>query len=87
MRYTVLWKKNAEDELAEIWIDAADRESVTRAAYEIDRRLRVAPTTAGESRDPGQRVLLIAPLGVTFQIYEEDRIVRVADVWRFRVRS
>ena len=85
MKFTVLWKKPAEDALAGIWLAADDRELITRTAFEIDRRLEKEPQSAGESRPDGTRILIRAPLGVKFQVYAEDRIVRVADVWRFRV--
>ncbi len=87
MIYSVRWKKRAEDDLADIWLKAEDRESISRAACQIDNLLRVQPHTAGESRSEGLRVLLVAPLGATFRVYEQDRIVRVANVWSYRTRS
>ena len=83
MRYTVVWKKSAEDRLAEFWLDAPDRDAVTRAARQIDVRLRHRPQTQGESRTKGRRILLVSPLGAKFEIHEDDRIVRVLSVWHF----
>ena len=83
MNYTVLWDPAAEQELADVWITAADRAAVTSAADEIDRRLRRDPEQQGESRDDGRRVLLVSPLGVLFRVLPDDRIVRVIQVWSF----
>jgi len=83
MKYTVLWVLAAEHELARLWMDAGQRYSVSGAANEIEKRLAANPGNEGESRSRGQRILLIPPLGVTYEIAEDDRIVRVLDVWRF----
>jgi len=80
----VLWKKSAEDDLASIWLAADDRDLITRTAGAIDEHLEQNAPSAGESRPDGKRILLMAPLGVKFQVYPQERIVRVADVWRFR---
>jgi hypothetical protein len=87
MSYTVVWVPAAEQELAQLWMDAAQRREVTQAAREIDYRLRFAPVEQGESRAHGRRILLVLPLGVTFEILPEDRLVRVLDVWRFEKRG
>ena len=86
MRYTVIWLRPAEAELARIWLGADDRDVISHATNGIDQLLKVQPHTAGESRSEGKRILLVAPLGVTFRVDEDDRLVRVADVWRFRTR-
>jgi hypothetical protein len=39
MKYTVVWVPSAEQELAALWIAAADRREVTQAANDIDQRL------------------------------------------------
>ena len=87
MRFTVVWLESAEQELTEIWLAAEDRSLVTDAVYEIDQRLRDNPDQEGESRDFPQRMLLITPLGVTFEVLPEDGLVRVLDVWRFQTRG
>lgn len=82
MIFTVAWGPGAVSELADIWLDALDRSRVTAAAREIDRFLRRDPTTRGESRDENVRILFVAPLGVDFEVVEDDRIVYVLSVWR-----
>jgi plasmid stabilization system protein ParE len=80
MSYTVVRKPTAEDELARIWTDAVDRGAVAEAANEIDRLLRGHPHGQGESRADSVRVMFIHPLGVFFDIREEDRLVCVLAV-------
>ena len=86
MKYSVLWKKRAEDNLADIWLAANDRDSITRAVREIDRFLKIHPHTVGATRFEEKRILIVAPLCVIFRVYEDDRIVRVAGVWRLRTQ-
>ena len=86
MTYTVLWVPGAERELAELWMDAPRRGEVSDAANAIDVRLRTAPDEEGESREQGRRILLVPPLGITFEVVPGDRTVRVPDVWRFEKR-
>ena len=86
MSYTVVWVPAAEQELAQLWMNTARRREVTEAAREIDSRLRLTPAEQGESRAHGRRILLV-PLGVTYEIFPEDRIVRVLDVWEFEERG
>jgi hypothetical protein len=52
---TVVWEESAYDELAEIWLCATpeERQRVTIAAAEIDRRLRFNASLQGESRTHG----------------------------------
>ena len=84
MKFTVLWVRRAEIKLAQIWTEASDRAEVTQAANTIDAALCHDPENCGESRPDALRILLVAPLAVIFRVETEDRIVRVADVWRFR---
>lgn len=47
MSYQVFWVSEAEEELAAIWLDAGDRNSVTTAAHVIDTALRLDPEEVG----------------------------------------
>jgi hypothetical protein len=86
MSYRVLWVPVAEEELAQLWMEAAERDRISGAADEIDSRLARTPADEGESRGPGRRILLVPPLGVTFEVIFDDLLVRVLDVWEFRSR-
>jgi hypothetical protein len=83
VRYTVLWKPEAERRLAELWLNAVDRNAVTQAANEIDRRLQTNPDQEGESRSDGRRLLLVNPLAVLFEVVPDDRIVYGLTVWQY----
>jgi hypothetical protein len=83
MKFQVFWVPEAEEELAAIWLSAADRNAITTAAHVVDSVLRMNPEDAGESRDEERRLLLEPPLGVTFTISPQDRTVLVLSVWRF----
>jgi hypothetical protein len=86
MSFTVEWSKEAEDELARIWLNAADRQAVTDAARKIDAVLRVRPASSGESRDPGQRVVFELPLAVLYEL-SDKRLVKVLVVWACRKKQ
>jgi hypothetical protein len=87
MIFTVVWTAAAERELTAIWLAPANRAVVSAAANEIDRTLRVDPDQQGESRDFGQRILLETPLGVTFEVFSDDKLVHILDVWQFETHS
>jgi hypothetical protein len=80
MNYHVARKPHAEEQLAAIWIEAADRRAVTAAADVIDRLLRTDASSAGESRSGKTRALVVPPLGVHFEVHEEDCLVYVLTV-------
>ena len=80
--YTVIWQKVAENELAELWLAASDRRAVTRAASTIDAALSVRPLRLGESRASSvQRIVYQAPLGIEFEVVEDDKRVIVQGVF------
>ena len=77
MKWTVIYRPDAADELATIWIDSSDRQAVADAANAIDKQLAADPSSAGKSRDRNSRILCEGPLAVFFDINESDRIVSV----------
>ncbi len=84
MTFTVVWTRPAENELAAVWLAAADRAAVTAAAARMDAELARDGDQAGESRDPGVRVLLIEPLGVLLTVPAGARTVYVFRAWGYR---
>jgi hypothetical protein len=83
MNYSVIWLVDAEDELAAIWLDAADRDAITRAVFDLDRDLSTNPLDAGESRGrESERIVFFAPLAAIALVNEQDRTVSVEQVWR-----
>ena len=76
-RFTVVWVQSALDDLAEIWLEASDRNSVSKSADDIDRELaQDAPEKGNELRE-GLRSLLAPPLKVIFSVREPDRVAEV----------
>lgn len=83
MQFRVLWLSATENVLASLWMDESMRADVTRAANEIDRRLRRDPDQEGESRPGGRRILFETPLAVTYKVFPRENLVVVSDVWQF----
>jgi len=81
MIYTVVWKPDAHAELAAIWTSAKNRQAVSEAANQIDQLLKTTPHQQGESRNGSLRIMFVEPVGVIYDINEDDRIVSVAKVW------
>lgn len=82
MRYTVVWTKAAENQLAFYWTNTSQRNAISEAANRIDRDLR---------NDPDQKVVpyeefhlyRVSPLAVLLRIVPDDRIVQVIQVLPF----
>jgi hypothetical protein len=43
MKYEVIWDARAEADLATVWLAAADRQAVVRAATRLDNQLARSP--------------------------------------------
>ena len=82
MRYTVQWEIVPRDALADIWLEANDRNAVAFAANEIDRLLAGNADLQGEAAHEGLRSLVVSPLMVLFEVRPDDRIVQVVRVRR-----
>ena len=80
MRFTVTWHPDAENELADIWLNSEDRTTITQAVHAIDQALASDPSNQGEEFY-GDRILVELPLAVTFTINEPDRTVQILQVW------
>jgi hypothetical protein len=81
MKYTVVWKPEAERRLAELWMQADDPEAFANAANLIERELAIAPESVGEQRVGSIRVVVVPPVGIHFRVNAEDRQVLVLTVW------
>ena len=81
MKFTVVWTPAAQQDLAAVWLDAKNRNTIASAADTIDRLLARDPESLGELRFDTVRTLAIPPLGVDFEIVDQDRIVYVLSVW------
>ncbi|MBL8794175.1 MAG: hypothetical protein JNM56_09735 [Planctomycetia bacterium] len=84
MKYSVAWLSSAERELTTLWLDAADRNAISRAAHAIDRQLQQDAHLKGESRHGGRRILNELPLVVSFRADPTAAVVLVSQVWAAR---
>jgi hypothetical protein len=82
MRYNVVWESSAEHDLTTLWLGSRIRFAISRAADQIDTELSRAPHDCGESREVGKRVMFVWPLGVSFEINDNQNEVRVISVWQ-----
>jgi hypothetical protein len=77
MNYDVDWDA-VEDDLANVWMTAADRAAVTAAVHRIDRQLQRDPSACGESRGRTNRLVFDGPVGVLFRVDAPNRVVVLA---------
>jgi hypothetical protein len=47
-RVTVCWHRTAQEDLAELWMSAADPSLIERATNEMDQLLRINPASKGK---------------------------------------
>lgn len=80
MRYTVVWKKSVQDELADLWLSAPNRNAVTVATNVIDERLKNDAAMEGIPVSEGLRAFIAPPLRILFAVSEPDRVVEVLRV-------
>jgi len=82
MNYEVFWGPIAESMLAEIWLDAPNRGFATQTAADLERKLAQDPLHLGESRASSvQRIVYQPPLGIEFEVIEDDKRVIVQGVF------
>jgi hypothetical protein len=72
--YRVVWRRAVRqrlDVLAFLDWERGDRsDRIPRAVEEIELRLALDPHGEGESRDAGERVLVVSPLTVWYEVFE-----------------
>jgi hypothetical protein len=82
IRYTVTWHRDAEQDLASLWMSATDRDDISQAFQAIDVALSSASGAAGDEIAEGLYGLNAPPLRVLYGIRETDRIIEVEVVRR-----
>ena len=80
MSYRVIWNRQATEAVQRIYDATFDKEGVVHAVTRVGLELESQPHDAGESRDPGERILFKPPLIVWFEIDERMKEVIVANV-------
>jgi len=85
MNYEVFWTRAAENDLATIWIATRDQAVLTAVAARLEELLADAPLRLGQPRTSSiHRVAYLAPLGVEFQVIEDDKRVIVQAAFTFQ---
>ncbi len=82
--FTVTWSNHAQDQLTDMWTSAKSeyRRELTDIVALLDKHLRANAARIGESRaDESLRCVSEGPLGVEFQVSEDDRLVIVLRAW------
>ncbi len=68
--------------LSAAWMAASDRNAVTIASHRLDSELQRDPIHLGRPRNSSvNRTAVALPLGIEFEIIEDDKKVRVLGVW------
>jgi hypothetical protein len=81
MSSAAVWAPTAERRLAAVWT-AADRGAVTAASAWLDTRLASNPLRFGKPIDSSvHRVAVRDPIGVEFEVIEDDKRVIVHGVF------
>jgi hypothetical protein len=76
--FTVVWEKDARNELARLWLDnPLLRREITTAADLIDPQLAIRPLELGVETAPNTRQYVEPPLKVLFKVSQADCLVRV----------
>jgi mRNA-degrading endonuclease RelE of RelBE toxin-antitoxin system len=79
--FTVLWRKTALDQLAEVWLASSDRQAINNAVAAIDALLATQPLgEMTQELSEGLRTTTAMPLRVIYAVQDDDKIVDVATV-------
>jgi hypothetical protein len=82
MNYIVHWTDAALDELAAVWLAAADRNAVTAASHQLELEIATDPAGRGLPRRAAPGYIAVElPLCIEYEVIEDDKTVRVLHVW------
>jgi hypothetical protein len=84
MQYAVIGSRDADNDLAYLWIHATDRDAVTAAQHQIDTELARDPHHAGSELSEGLWRIKVAPLKAFYEIDDQAGIVRITRIDRVR---
>jgi hypothetical protein len=84
--FSIYRNRTALTPLTTTWeqADAPLREAILLASRKVDEQLQSEPHVQGESRGDGTRILFQAPLGVTYEVDEGMKLVRILRAWAYR---
>lgn len=81
MNYRVVWRRTVRDNIytaAHLAYEMGrDAQALSHAVADIELRLSDEPAAEGESRSGAERVTIVAPLTVVFEVFEDSKTVLV----------
>jgi hypothetical protein len=91
MNYDVIWPERIRRQLLDLFAQTAggtghETAELNAALTTIEEALERTPGAAGESREGGERILIVPPLSVRFIVAEVERRVTVRAVHYSRGR-
>lgn len=79
MNYRVVWPRRLENALGDAAFYAYERGrdavALRQAAADIELALSDNPAESGESREGAERILIVNPLAVTYEVFEASKVV------------
>jgi hypothetical protein len=83
MNFRLFWRKRVDDQLHTAAFLMRERGRTTRplrtALLRIVTRLQSDPSSVGESRGDGERVLIEMPLTVWYEVFNDSKVVIIYD--------
>ena len=80
--YEVKWTAIAEQQLAAVWVAAADRPAVNFAVAWLEAALLRYPLLLGDAMESSvHRTAYRAPIGVEYEVIEDDKRVIVQGIF------
>jgi hypothetical protein len=87
MTFTVIWKHSTVDRLTAYYVSALesgeDSSAITASVAQIDALLAANPLEQGESRQKQERILIVPPLVVDFEVFDQEKVVLVFGIRYF----
>ncbi len=87
MSYIVIFTPQVNRDIVDYWIESLHQREMTRAIDDLVRQMRNDPLEIGESRGGNRRVVFQWPVGMEFEVDEENQQVEVYNFWNFQRRS
>jgi hypothetical protein len=77
--YRLRWLKSVSRDLlhATAIADSQVADRILLVMGEVESILANDPETAGKSREPGTRFLIVSPLSITYKLNAKERIVKI----------
>ncbi|MCU0878241.1 MAG: hypothetical protein MUF06_10690 [Pirellulaceae bacterium] len=82
MKYTVVNSSIADLQLAELWLQASDRQQVADAFDRMESELKRDPNSVGRMHPSGWSVVAVPPIVAALKVSEDDRLVKVLSIDR-----